>query len=123
MDEMEVFARFEAINAVTQYGDLFEDDIEKGIVGGLIAKKENPNNAVVEDLISGDTFIKPKGMYQYTYTGLLESDWEIDTQKYPIKYREINDNTINLIWTAGHSGQFEIKNNSTVKTVVVESLF
>ena len=111
------------VNAVEYYSNTFEDDIEKGIVGGLIAKKENPNNAVVEDLISGDTFIKPKGMYQYTYTGLLESDWEIDTQKYPIKYREINDNTINLIWTAGHSGQFEIKNNSTVKTVVVESLF
>jgi len=33
-------------------------------------KEENPNTGRIEHLITGDSFIKPKGIYTYTYTGL-----------------------------------------------------
>lgn len=111
------------VNAVEYYQNEFEDDIENGIAGGLIMKEENPNSIRTDEVIEGDIFIKPKGMYTYKYNGLTESHWEIDTKKYPVKYREIDENTINVIWVAGYSGQFEIKNGSVTKTVVVESLF
>ena len=111
------------INAVEYYTYEFEDDIANGIAGGLIVKEVNPNTDHIENVIQGETFIKPKGMYEYTYTGLMDGEWEIDTKKYPVKYREKNDNTISLIWTAGYSGQFDIKYGSLTKTIVVESLF
>ncbi len=111
------------ITAVEYYTNQFEDDIANGIAGGLIVKEVNPNTDHIENVIQGETFIKPKGMYEYTYTGLMDGEWEIDTKKYPVKYRKKNDNTISLIWTAGYSGQFDIKYGSLTKTIVVESLF
>lgn len=111
------------INAVEYYSNGFEDDIKNGIAGGLIMQEENPNVPLVEKKIEGETFIKPKGKYTYTYTGLISADWFIDTTKYPVEYIELNDNSIELVWTAGYSGQFEIKYGDLTKTVVVESLF
>lgn len=110
------------INAVEYYSNEFEDDIANGIAGGLIVKEENPNNEEIEELIQGDTFIKPKGIYQYEYVGNEISSWQIDSS-YPIKYKIIDDRTIKIRWTAGYSGQFEIKYGDLTKTIVVESLF
>ena len=39
------------ISAVEYYVNEFEDDVENGVVGGLIVKEENPNNTEVENLI------------------------------------------------------------------------
>lgn len=111
------------INAVEYYANEFEDDIENGIAGGLVMKAVNPNTATADKKIEGEGFIKPKGKYTYIYTGLISADWFIDTQKYPVEYTEISDNAIEVIWTAGYSGQFEIKYGDLTKTVVVESLF
>ena len=81
--------------AVEYYANKFEDDIENGVVGGLIEPVENVNNDRVEKLIAGETFIKPKGVYEYRYTGLvLNSSWNIDKSKYPVEYKQIDDRTI-----------------------------
>ena len=53
---------FEGIRA---YYNKDEDDVENGIVGGLI----EPTPEEVEGLIKGDTFIKPKVEYKYSYAG------------------------------------------------------
>ena len=110
------------INAVEYYVNEFEDDLENGIAGGLIVEKENPNDNQIEQSIQGETFIKPKGVYEYVYVGSENVDWFIDSSKYPIEYKII-DNKIKIRWTAGYSGQFEIKCGDLTKTIVVESLF
>lgn len=110
------------VNAVEYYANEFQDDIDNGIAGGLIIKEENPNNDVTETYIEGESFIKPKGIYTYTYRGLNPSTWEIDP-KYPIEYKVKDERTIELCWKAGYSGQFDIVCGNLKKTVVVESLF
>lgn len=109
--------------AVEYYANKFEDDIENGVVGGLIEDIGEINSARVNRLIIGDTFIKPKGIYEYKYSGLQTADWFIDTQRYPVEYKQIDARTIRLKWLASHSGQFDIIYGDTAKTVVVESLF
>lgn len=111
------------INAVEYYVNEFEDDVEQGLVGGLIVKEENPNEERVEELIEGETFIKPKARYIYKYIGLAIGEWSIDTNKYPIKYRLLDDQTIELMWNVTYSGQFDISYGKLTKTIVVESLF
>ena len=111
------------VNAVEYYSNEFEDDIENGIVGGLILEEENPNTSRIEGLIEGETFIKPKGVYEYTYTGLTLAAWDINDTEYPIEFKIIDDRTVKIRWTAGYSGQFEIKYGDLTKTIVVESLF
>lgn len=110
------------INAVEYYANEAEDDIENGIAGGLIVKEEDPNPEEINEEIVGDVFIKPKGIYTYTYTGNTESTWHIDS-KYPVEYRLIDAVTIQIRWTAGYSGQFELSYGELTKTIVVESLF
>ena len=82
-------------------------------------KEENPNTGRIERLIEGEAFIKPKGIYEYKYTGLTLAEWSIDTTKYPIKYKVVDERTIKLQWTAGYSGQFDIIYGSLTKTIVV----
>ena len=110
------------VNAVEYYSNEFTDDIENGIAGGLILQEENPNTARVENLIKGETFIKPKGTYTYQYKGSFDAAWKIDS-KYPVEYKIIDTKTIKLRWNASYSGQFEIEYGSLTKTIVVESLF
>ena len=109
------------INAVEYYSNTGEDDVQTGIVGGLIVEEINPNPESIEQTIVGETFIKPKKEYTYTYTGLRAYNWRID-EKYPIVYT-INDKTITLKWTSSYSGQFILRYGNINKTIVVESLF
>ena len=109
------------INAVEYYVNEFEDDLDKGIVGGLIVKKENPNDNDIDNVINGESFIKPKCNYEYIYNGTEIANWYIDS-KYPVEYT-INNNIIKIKWTSNYSGQFEVQYGSTIKTIVVESLF
>ena len=109
--------------AVEYYANKFQDDIDNGLAGALVVKDTNINTNRIERLISGDTFIKPKRNYTYTYTGLnREGNWELDS-KLPIEYKINDDNTITLKWLPSYSGQFELKFQDLVKTIVVESLF
>ena len=110
------------IAAVEYYANETEDDIEHGLVGGLVVKDIPDNTDRINRLIAGDVFIKPKRFYTYTYTGLdREGTWEIDN-KLPIEYTT-NNNTITLKWVGNYSGQFDLKFKDLTKTIVVESLF
>lgn len=113
------------ITAVEYYINETEDDLNKGLVGVLKTEPINPNNQSVEDLIEGDTFIKPKVQVNYRYRGILNSRWKIDDKKYPVIWK-VNPNDpaeIAVMWDVSYHGQFEITYGSVTKTVVVESLF
>lgn len=112
------------VAAVEYYANETEDDIENGIVGGLIVKPANPNDEEVEEAIIGETFIKPKKEYEFYFNGGLYLDWEID-KKYPVSIivDEMDPKRIKLKWNSSYSGQFDLVYGSYVKTVIVESLF
>ena len=109
--------------AVEYFANEDEDDIEAGIVGGLIEEIENPNNEQ-RDKILGETFIKVKKMYEYEFEGTLKANWNVD-KKYPVKFEvdQNNPRKITLQWDSSYSGQFELYYGKYVKTIVVESLF
>ena len=112
------------ISAVEYYANETEDDIDNGIVGGLIVKPENPNTEQIEETIIGETFIKPKKEYEYYFNGNAILDWEID-KKYPIiiEIDNFNSKRIKLKWDSTYSGQFDLFYGDYKKTIVVESLF
>lgn len=109
--------------AVEYYANETEDDIEAGIVGGLIQEIQDPNGEEVME-IQGDTFIKVKTSYSYTFTGRKAEVWTVD-KKYPVKleYDENDPRNVTLTWTSGYSGQFDLYYGEYKKTIVVESLF
>jgi hypothetical protein len=76
-----------------------EDDLENGIVGGLIV---NDPTVEVVSAIEGETFIKPKKTYTYTYSGNETAGWLFDTSL-PIE-TEIKGATIIIKWLNTYSG-------------------
>ena len=112
------------VTAVEYYANESEDDIEKGLVGFLIVKPNNPNNTEVESTIIGETFIKPKMVYQYTIKGFNGNRWIVD-KKYPVRLsvNPKDDRQVKLIWDSPYSGQFDLTCGTVTKTIVVESLF
>ena len=110
------------INAVEYYANEHEDDIKNGIVGGLIIEPDNPNEENIEDLIIGETFIKPQKYYHYRFNGAIISNWIYD-EKLPIKVKMMDDDEIEIKWTANYSGQFKLEYGGYEKTIIVESLF
>lgn len=112
------------LNAVEYYMNETEDDIENGIVKGLLEETPNPNTKELEEKIVGPVFIKPKLTYEYSAEVLGGGSWYID-KEYPVKYKvdENDSKKIQLYWDSGYSGQFEISFNNLTKTIVVESLF
>jgi hypothetical protein len=57
------------VTAIEYYANITEDDVENGVVGGLVVTEPNPNDIEIEETIVGDTFIKPKKTYEYTFNG------------------------------------------------------
>jgi hypothetical protein len=51
--------------ALEYYANETEDDIDNGIVGGLIEEIQNPNTDEMNNIIVGPTFIKPKTINRY----------------------------------------------------------
>ena len=109
--------------AVEYYANEDEDDVETGIVGGLIEEVENPNDESRERIMV-ETFIKVKKTYEYKFDGTLKADWNID-KKYPVQYTvdSKDPRKIYLMWDTSYSGQFELCYGKYSKTIVVESLF
>ena len=108
--------------AVEYYANETEDDIEKGIVGGLIAEPIISNETTQ---IVGETFIKVKRTYDFTYDGTEGAIWEVD-QKYPVilTIDSTNARHVQVYWDSPYSGQFELRYGPYAsKTIVVESLF
>ena len=112
------------ITAVEYYANLTEDDIENGIVGGLVITEPNPNDQDVEEIIIGETFIKPKKTYEYTFEGPSYQEWHVD-KKYPVTITidPMDRRHITLKWESSYCGQFELSYGPFTKTIVVESLF
>ena len=112
------------IVAMEYYANETEDDIKNGIVGGLIVEETNPNSAEVDATIIGETFIKVKKTYTYTFKGRTVSEWKVD-KKYPIvlEVSKTDPRIVTLKWDSAYSGQFELTYGNFTKTIVVESLF
>ena len=104
------------VYASEYYSNEMEDDIEAGIVGGLIPLPEE----VVSD-IQGEGFIKPKKTYKFEYIGIENAEWIFDNSL-PIEVT-INNKEISIKWLPNYSGQFVLQYGSTQKTIVVESLY
>lgn len=117
------------VNATEYYANETEDDVENGLVGVLKTKPtvSDYNEDKIESLITGETFIKPKQVYEYHFKG-IESNlgWKILNDKdIPVKFN-VNPKDgkhIKLIWDCAYSGQFVLKYGEYEKTIVVESLF
>jgi hypothetical protein len=101
-------------------------------------KVEDFNDYIVEDLIVGETFIKPTIAYTYTYDGEVPvGEFVIEGSKAPVHIIEKTNSYIKLKWTRTHSGQFNLiyrtsyKNPTTgmittedvTKVIVAESLY
>ena len=107
------------ITAIEYYANEHEDDLDNGIVGGLIGEPIVPDPSDSE--IVGEIFIKPKKSYTYIYNGIESGTWEIDPNL-PIE-KEISGKKIILSWQKTYTGQFVLKYGNSEKTIVVESLF
>lgn len=117
--------------AVEYFSNKDEDDVENGLVGGLVPIPSDPNDKTTEDdLIIGETFIKPKRDYKYQFVGNAYGEWYIEN-KYPIDMKICEeDNSVTLKWRSGYSGQFDLYygyDNADLyiarRTIVVQSLF
>ena len=104
------------IYASEHYYNEFEDDIQNGVVEGLIA---SPIVAVSN--IIGEDSIKPKCEYDYIYNGNEENSWEYD-KTLPLKV-VIDGKKITLQWLKTYSGEFQLRYGESTKDIVVESLF
>jgi hypothetical protein len=82
-----------------------EDDVKNGVVGGLIIEPQNPNTAETDATILGETFIKVKKSYTYTFRGRALYDWKVD-KKYPVvlEVSERNPREVTLKWDSAYSG-------------------
>jgi hypothetical protein len=92
------------VDAMEYYANPVEDDIANGIVGGLLPEIESPNSETQEMMIEGETFIKIKRQYTYTFNGRLVAEWKVD-KKYPIHLVTHDDpRSITLMWDSTFSG-------------------
>ena len=111
------------ITAVEYFANETEDDINNGIVGGLIEEIKDPNeNKPIE--IIGDTFIKVKKTYEYSFNGTEAAIWSVDKQ-YPVILTPNSEDPrkISLKWDSSYCGQFDLHYGNHSKTIIVESLF
>lgn len=115
--------------AVEYYANETEDDIDNGLVGTLITEQIDPNISAESKKIIGETFIKPKNQYIYTFAGKANNnaEWFVDNTQIPViltpGYDKNNQACVTVEWTATFSGQFDLHYGDYTKTVVVESLF
>ena len=109
--------------AVEYYANEDEDNIDVGIVGGLIEEPKDPNGNELLEII-GDTFIKVKNEYEFRFDGTVSAEWSVD-KKYPVIIKpDPKDPRIAIVkWDSPYSGQFDLFYGEYKKTIVVESLF
>ena len=75
--------------AVEYYANETKDDLENSLVNGLVATPIDPNfeDEDFDNLIKGETFIRPRIEYKYFYRGKETSQWSID-KKVPVKLQQ-----------------------------------
>ena len=108
------------ITAVEYFANKNEDDIENGVVGGLIVEPVNPNPEAIEQTIKGETFIKPKKVYEYEFTGTSIGEWNVNKKGISVN---ANGKKVQIKWLSNYSGQFNLTYGDFTKTIIVESLF
>lgn len=125
------------ITAVEYYANETEDDIDNGLVGAFITPVEDPNanKPDEENIIIGDTFIKPKKEYIYYIKSTVQGDWYVTKNKrIPLTFERCETTegypAVKIVWTSSYSGQFDLWYGDVdgplfdyQKTIVVESLF
>ena len=111
------------VTAVEYYANEIEDDIENGVVGGLIEEIKNPNTLDIEETIVGETFIKPKTTNRYYFNGSLLAEWSVKGKNLPLKIEKIDEYTLDIFWDSTYSGQFILSYGDYEKTIIIESLF
>ena len=123
------------VTAVEYYANETEDDVDNGLVGAFISKLEDPNaKNESENIIIGDTFIKPKKEYLYYIESNLYGDWYLGTTKVPVTLEKVSNKegypAVKVKWNSSYSGQFDLYFGDETgplldyqKTIVVESLF
>lgn len=109
------------IAALEYYANEFEDDVENGLVGSLKIAELDPNPSIMDNIILGETFIKPKKEYEFIFAGNIVADWIVD-KKYPVKLQP-QGKTVKVTWDSTYSGQFDLSYGGFTRTIVVESLF
>ena len=111
------------VTAVEYYSNETEDDVEAGIVGGLLEEIKPPTEGESMQII-GETFIKVKKTYDFRFDGTLSAEWQVD-KKYPVKLSvdRKDPRNVKLAWDSSYSGQFELFYGKYRKTIIVESLF
>ena len=109
--------------AVEYYANETEDDIDNGIVGGLIENIKDPNEGKPMEIV-GDTFIKVKKTYDYYFDGTAAATWSVDAQ-YPVILTPDSEDPrkVSIKWNSSYCGQFDLHYGEYSKTIVVESLF
>ena len=110
------------VNAVEYYSNETEDDVEKGIVGGLLTEPINPNNQHIENTIIGETFIKPKVVYEFSYRGNTKGSWTVD-KNIPVEIVAEDGKNVKIRWLDTYSGQFDLYFGKNKKHIIVGSLF
>jgi len=109
--------------AVEYFANETRDNIEGSLVDGFVVKPVDPNEeSELDDLIEGETFIKPKREYDYSYTGEEVARWTIKG-KAPVQIVKQTNEKVTLKWTSNYHGQFILKHGESEKTIVAESLF
>ena len=117
------------IVALENYKNKVLDDPDKEKVTDAfyiapVVPDENSQNILI-----GETFIKPVGSYLYTLGDGINPNgkWSLKQDNYPVKIDKVDDKTIQLEWTLMKSGQFtlmySVDDNTYEKVIVVESLF
>ena len=111
------------VTAVEYFANEVEDDIENGIVGGKLEPIKDPNEDSLIEIV-GETFIKVKKSYSYSFSGDLIDSWKVD-KKYPVELLidPQDSKKVVLKWNSSYSGQFDLYYGPHKKTIVVESLF
>lgn len=115
------------ISAQEDYLNLNKDDLEEGVIDGLVVEPIDPNeNETSEIQIEGLTFIKPKitEIYKAPAEG---GQWAIKEKNFPVCIEITTDPFVQITWEKTTSGQFTLqwhKDDTIIeKIIVVESLF
>ena len=109
--------------AVEYFANETRDDLDNSLVDGLVMEPVDPNaETEIDDLIQGDTFIRPKKEYTYFYRGKETAQWSI-VGKAPVEIVSQTNKKVTIRWISNYHGQFILKHGSSEKTIVAESLF
>ena len=84
--------------------ELENKNLEYKLLQTKIEEVQNPNSDVIEALIIGETFIKPKMEYTYSFSiPTYIANWVVD-KKYPVIIEQITPTEIKLKWNTTYSG-------------------